>query len=105
MCVFLSVFGLIYLVYQTFNVVYNLLKSSCNARPEKYATNSARAAAFHVVTSKCVCMGVCGVVCLHATLPKHQGILVSTTFSYAQLFNTPDELPKFSQHRLPWGLP
>lgn len=100
MCVFLAVFGLIYLVYQTFNVVYNLVKSSCNARPEKYATNSARAAAFHAVTSKCV--WEC--VCLHATLPKHQGILVSTTFSYAQLFNTPDELPKFSQRRLPWGL-
>lgn len=50
-------------------------------------------------------MGVCVFMCLHATLPKHQGILVSTTFSYAQLFNTPDELPKFSQRRLPWGLP
>lgn len=94
MCVLLSVFGLIYLVYQTFNVVYNLLKSSCNARPEKYATNSA--------TTR---VEVCLCVCLHATLPKHQGILDSTTFSYAQLFNTPDELPKFSQRRLSWGLP
>lgn len=52
-------------------------------------------------------VSVYGSVCvfLHATLPKHQGILDSTTFSYAQLFNTPDELPKFSQRRLPWGLP
>lgn len=68
MCVFLSVFGLIYLVYQTFNVVYNLLKSSCNARPEKYATNSARAAAFHAVTSKCVWVCVCLCVCMLLSL-------------------------------------
>lgn len=103
MCVFLSVFGLIYLVYQTFNVVYNLLKSSCNARPEKYATNSARLASLHAGVQVSEFVYVC--VCFHATLRKHQGILDSTTFSYAQLFNTPDELPKFSQRGLAWGLP